>query len=1151
MAVDQTEAMIAAIKAQLEKERAAEAAKQKRLEEEQALKNLSSNKKKSSDSGSKSQYKTLSAEELARIEEKKRRKREEALGIVHEDKPEETENNEAETNKPDTNKEAEGEAKEVKTEDKNDKQEMPKISLNLGGIADEGLGGLGSVPSEGGLSGKTEDAGSGLGASLNIKGKVDDSLSPSKVGEAEKQTLTDDSVRFDEDDMSSVAADDAEWTPGKNVEVKEVKTPKGNDKNGDLFSILPDRNKNASDVSSMYDIDDDDDDDFLGAGIENLSNIDETSEEEAARIKAEEEARKKAEEEAKKKAEEEAKKKAEEEAKRKAAEEENRKKVEEARKKAAVEKARIEAETKKKQAIELAERKAQDAKNVVETAQKTIADSEKEEKELKLQLEECAKKKAAYDDKVKAEFDAKKKADEELLAKEDAELDSKVTSIKKEIEDTNKKAQNESDKVLKECDPETIKTKIINDAQAVADAAIKKLADAKKANIEKHEAEYAKACKDAETSSTKLEEDKKKAIEAAKEKKEKQNDKAKKLMDDAEQNKQRAGVIFTDSKKAEEEAASNLKNTTEMESESLKALAGLENKLAESETKLKTAMNNNDSAAKAIDTAKKALKDAEAKEAEALKKLEEARSAKAAAEARISKGEADKKKHQSEIDTLNEEKKTTNADIAETKKNVESFKAAKAEAQQALDAAKKSVVEAEDLLSKAENAEEEAEQILEKAKIEEEVEIQNAEKTAADGKDNLEKEKKARDDAHEKFLADEEEKYATGEAAELEKVQSAAMTAEKEAADSRKKAEEAAKKLLDAAKKKEEELKKKIADLKTEQAERIVARKAADEEAVKKAEEKKKHDLDSLLKEEISTKKQLEEVTSRAAAAAKVLEKAVKKEEEARKQAELLKAGKLDEAAKIDVSLEATDEAAVEAEQSEINQEMKKALPAEAKYLYKYLCVNPAGAQIVNVLQTMKVDPKRSKNLVILGLHGFGSAKIGEDFAECYYDLGFCTSPAKAKVKAKVINSGKLAGAVTKLKGGCLIVESAGLITPERFKEMVDLCSTEKNDVKVILTGEKVALSKMLADNMTQARSFNNRVYFDQIKEENMIVIAKEYIIEKGYKYEDGIDGNIKNVLMAMESGNIDRLLTAIDEAIERADARNAEAKKVMKTDIK
>ena len=50
--MDQTEAMIAAIKAQLEKERAAEAVKQKRLEEEEALKN--GGKKKVDDGGKKS-----------------------------------------------------------------------------------------------------------------------------------------------------------------------------------------------------------------------------------------------------------------------------------------------------------------------------------------------------------------------------------------------------------------------------------------------------------------------------------------------------------------------------------------------------------------------------------------------------------------------------------------------------------------------------------------------------------------------------------------------------------------------------------------------------------------------------------------------------------------------------------------------------------------------------------------------------------------------------------------------------------------------------------------------------------------------------------------------------------------------------------------
>ena len=47
------------------------------------------------------------------------------------------------------------------------------------------------------------------------------------------------------------------------------------------------------------------------------------------------------------------------------------------------------------------------------------------------------------------------------------------------------------------------------------------------------------------------------------------------------------------------------------------------------------------------------------------------------------------------------------------------------------------------------------------------------------------------------FLAAEEEKYATAEASELEKVQTAAMKAEKEASDMKTKAEADAKKLLD------------------------------------------------------------------------------------------------------------------------------------------------------------------------------------------------------------------------------------------------------------------------------------------------------------------------------------------------------------------
>ena len=78
-------------------------------------------------------------------------------------------------------------------------------------------------------------------------------------------------------------------------------------------------------------------------------------------------------------------------------------------------------------------------------------------------------------------------------------------------------------------------------------------------------------------------------------------------------------------------------------------------------------------------------------------------------------------------------------------------------------------------------------------------------------------------------------KYAAAEAAELEKVQAAAVAAETEASNLKEKALADAQKLLDDAKHKEEELTKKIADMKTEQAERVVARKKANEEYQKVA----------------------------------------------------------------------------------------------------------------------------------------------------------------------------------------------------------------------------------------------------------------------------------------------------------------------------
>ena len=152
MAIDQREALIAAVRAQVEKEKAAKAAKLKKEQEAMQLSGAADAGEAAADHN-KPKYKTLSAEELAKIEEKKRRKKAAELGIKLEDE----------------------EPEEVPAKEEPKKASDEGLGMSVGIQADKSGksldkpagGGLGA-PVGGGLSGgKTESKGlGGLGGSL-------------------------------------------------------------------------------------------------------------------------------------------------------------------------------------------------------------------------------------------------------------------------------------------------------------------------------------------------------------------------------------------------------------------------------------------------------------------------------------------------------------------------------------------------------------------------------------------------------------------------------------------------------------------------------------------------------------------------------------------------------------------------------------------------------------------------------------------------------------------------------------------------------------------------------------------------------------------------------------------------------------------------
>ena len=222
-------------------------------------------------------------------------------------------------------------------------------------------------------------------------------------------------------------------------------------------------------------------------------------------------------------------------------------------------------------------------------------------------------------------------------------------------------------------------------------------------------------------------------------------------------------------------------------------------------------------------------------------------------------------------------------------------------------------------------------------------------------------------------------------------------------------------------------------------------------------------------------------------------------------------------------------------------------LPAEATFLKKYMRIQTTSDDVLVAINSILKHPDMPKNVVVLGRNGFGTVKVGEDFARSFYELGIVKSDKIAKTKAKQLNKMGLEK-LKALKGGCLIIENAGLVSFNKLVEVIKDSSPENNDYVVILTGEIDSLANFFDENDDIVDEFIYLIDIHKIKERGMMHFARGYVKERGYKADKAVYDKLKASLKAMEEGNIDRFVARIDEVIEKCDKREAggEAKKTL-----
>ena len=560
------------------------------------------------------------------------------------------------------------------------------------------------------------------------------------------------------------------------------------------------------------------------------------------------------------------------------------------------------------------------------------------------------------------------------------------------------------------------------------------------------------------------------------------------------------------------------------EEEKKKAQEEMAKKAAEAEAAKKKAAI--EEAERKEEARRKKLKEAEEKAAAQERRIAEAAArqrAAAAAEKRAAE-EARLKAEEEEKRKKAEEARLKAAEEARKKAEEEARAKAKQEALKKAEEAKKKAEEAKRILEQAQKAEEEATKRAEENRKRAEEEAKK--KAEAEAKKKAEEEAKKKAEAEAKKKAEAEAK----KKAEAEAKKKAEEEAKKKAeAEARKKAEEEAKKAAEEARKKAEEAMRILEEAKKEEEKR----KKAEEEAKKKAEAEAKKKA-----EEEAKKKAAEELAAKAEEEArkKAAEEAAKAEAEAKARAE--EARKILEAAK-----KAEEEALKAAEQADsiqidLTQPAEEGkLPLAASYLEKYTKMEKSGKSLVDTFNAITVD-QENRNVCMMGDHGFGLTSVGEDFARSFYDMGICKAKTIAKIKAQALNKVKLADAMSKLAGGCMVVENAGLIAPDKMTELMKLTAKDVNDVVVILTGATESINRLFGATGDAKDKFTHQINMEGISTQDMLAIAKGYFKQQGFKTDDSVEGTVKNLLMAMESGNIDRMLKACDEAMLKCDDR-------------
>lgn len=144
-----------------------------------------------------------------------------------------------------------------------------------------------------------------------------------------------------------------------------------------------------------------------------------------------------------------------------------------------------------------------------------------------------------------------------------------------------------------------------------------------------------------------------------------------------------------------------------------------------------------------------------------------------------------------------------------------------------------------------------------------------------------------------------------------------------------------------------------------------------------------------------------------------------------------------------------------------------------------------------------------SGNIIIQGGVGSGKTMLASNLIKVLQIETDKLTGNVGKIDAQQLNKKDVALVLSKVSGGCLIIEGAGRLSERTQETMRQLMSQENCDVLVLMEDQKKRIDKMLSHNSAFAAMFTEKITIPIFTIDELVNFGKVYALEEGYVVDE------------------------------------------------